>query len=371
MKSKKCPKCGYVCSEAAPVCKGCGTTFPNSGSMPVGDSPSSAQAVVGDSESYTLSAAAKPFENYPGLAPTAGEERKKLAQVSLAMAFAALVWSRLHEQLGIMADFLTFVLLVTSLPLAITALFKIRNRPSMYGGKRFAQAALSMCGLLLLIYAMAVPALITSRIPKSVKPEWRQFDNEDGKFTVRMPGAAKHDLKFFPASDTGQVPMHTYTVDLERKGVCLSGYADFTGFRLMGSNDTFLDNAAEGIIRSGEMSILSKTSITVNGFQGRELLLKPNSVKYGNDTFAIARLYLAYPRLYIIVIAGPNSSELYQERVHYLDSFRIYTTPLIEAAETGRSGLTQLIEQSTDEKEKILPLSAPDGRAAKLGSNIE
>jgi ankyrin repeat protein len=158
--------------------------------------------------------------------------------------------------------------------------------------------------------------------------------------------------------------MHTAEIDLGPKAACITGYADFSDYRLMGSVETTLDDAIAGVYQHEEMTLISKKNISLHGYEGRELLLQL-SPRYGKDTFAIARIYLAYPRLYVNIIGGPNSSEIYRDRFKFLDSFRILNTPLIEAAEKGQTNLLRnLLAESTDEKEKDIALV----RAAKSGS---
>jgi hypothetical protein len=365
MKSKKCDRCGFVSGETAGSCKGCGASFTNSDllTQPVDlRQPASEIVTAGGLPSLVWSTT----EIRNGLATGLGNQRKKLAQMSLAAAGGALVWSRLREQIGLFSDLLAIVLLVTGIVLAIVALFKIRKNPFLYGGKRFAQVALAASGLLILLYAMAVPAYVAAMFPKAIKPVWRQYESDGGKFTVRIPGEPHHLLFNFEAQ-AGPVPWHTIEIDLGSKGACIAGYADFTGYILKGSVETMLDAAAEAAYKREEMTLISKKSISLHGYEGRELLLQLSPTKYGKDAFAIARIYLAFPRLYVNIIGGPNSSEIYQDRFKFLDSFRILSTPLIEAAERGQTSLLRnLLAESTDEKEKDVALV----RAAKSGSLV-
>lgn len=330
MKSIKCDKCGFVCGEASEYCKSCGASF------------------------KVAASAASPSQS-------GNRQSTKIAQASLAAAVAALVWSGLHEQLGQLSYLLTALLFVTALVLAIVALSQIRQNPFLFGGKRFAQSALAGCGIVVLIYGMAVPSLLTRR--KEINVVWRQYESDQGKFTVRMPGEAKHSLQYIEVK-AGKVPMHMYGVDLGPKGACISGFADFSDFNLNASNDTVLDNAADGAGVFSESIVVSKTKITQYGYDGREVVLKPATQKYAKNTFAIGRVFLVPPRLYITILAAPESGELYQERFKYLDSFRPLTTPLMEAAERGQIALiAKYLSESTDEKEKAVAFV----RAARSG----
>lgn len=343
MKSKKCVKCDFVCAETADVCKGCGTFF----------SSAPGNSIAAKSSSWSNSATASAY----GM----GKKSKSVAQMSLAAAFAAIVWSRLHERIGLLSDFLAVVLLVVGLVLAIVALLKSRRNPLSYGGKGFALSALAASGVLVMLYAMAIPSLIIKK--KVPSAAWRQYESEEGKFTVRMPGEPRHTMQYLE-SKAGQVPMHLYEVDLGLRGACISGYTDLSGFSIAASDDSLLDAAAEGAEQFGEMTIISKKEISLHGYKGREVLLQPSAIKYGKDTFAVGRIYFVPPRLYLNIIAGPNSSELNQEKLKYLDSFRPLSTPLIDAAERGQLTLiASLWLETTDQKEREIAFV----RAARKG----
>ena len=329
MKSIKCDKCGFVCADTYDSCKSCGASF------------------------TVASNGATPFQS-------SNKQSSRLPQASLAAAVGALVWSGLHEQLGQLSYLLTALLFITALVLALVALVQIRKNPFLFGGKRFAQSALAGCGVVAMIYGMAIPSLLPRR--KAINVVWRQYESDQGKFTIRMPGEAKHSLQYIEVK-AGKVPLHMAEVDLGPKGACISGYADFSDYRLNASNDTVLDSAADGAGVFGKSIVVSKKNISQYGYDGREVVLQPVSQEYGK-TMALARIFLIPPRLYISILAAPESSELYKERINYLDSFRPLTTPLIDAAERGQIALiAQYLPESTDEKEKAVAFV----RAAKSG----
>jgi hypothetical protein len=322
MKSKKCERCGYVCAETAEACKSCGSSF--------------------SSESSSW------FTTATGSASSVGSARhKKLAQASLAAAFAALVWSQLHERLGPFADLLAIVLFVSGLVTAIVALLKIRNNPFLFGGKRLAQSALAASGVFVMLYAMAIPSLIVKR--KAPAVVWKVYESEEGKFSIKMPGVAQHKLQYVDATNR-QMPMHFAEIDLGPEGACVSGYVDFSDFNIAASPDTLLDATVWRSEKFGEMTRVSHKEISLYGYKGREIVLQPSSIKYGKNTFAIARAFVIPPRMYLNMIAGPTSGELDQHKTEFLDSFHIFNTPLIEALESGK--LTDQLWLNTDQRDR-------------------
>jgi hypothetical protein len=176
-----------------------------------------------------------------------------------------------------------------------------------------------------------------------------------------MPGVPKHTMKYLD-TDRRKAPLHFAEVDLGPIGEANLGFADFTGYHTAFTDDTILNNSAQSLGKSGEMTVLSTKEISLYGYNGREVLLQPNTTKFGKDSFAIARIYLMPPRTYMHMIAGPKSGELDRDKFKYLDSFHPFSSPLIEAVENGRS-LTPEIWSKSDQREREIAFV----RAARKG----
>src|SRR6185312_10463867 len=337
MKSKKCSTCGFVCGETADICKSCGGCF-----------------------NEAAADFASAFGNFPapGIKST---KYKKLAQVSLAAAFAALVWSRLFERVGVLAILLTLVLLVPAVLLATIALVQGKRKQLVNSGKRFAQAALAASAVVVLLFASAIPSLT----PKKKAPVvvWTPYESEDGRFSVLMPGVAKHQMRYLDP-DNRRAPLHFAEVDLGPLGAADTGYADFTGYTTAFTDDTMLNDSARSLEKSGEMTVLSMKEISLYGHKGREVVLQPNTTKFGKEGFAVARMYLIMPRMYMSIITGPKSGELDREKFKYLDSFQPFSSPMIVAAERGQIALIAKFWLETDQREKEVAFV----RAARKGN---
>jgi len=244
----------------------------------------------------------------------------------------------------------------------IIALFKIKKDPRSYGGKRLAQAALAGNIILLLLYAVAVPGLVLGMFPKSNKPVWSKY--RDRGYVIEMPGDLTEENVNFGEEGHLPIPFHNTVADLGRNGACTVGYADFSNYTFTVPTAEVLDHAIKGANLKADSTTISKKSISLNGYEGIEVELQPSMHKYGPNSFAMARFYWIPPRLYMNMIAGTKPGELYRDRVIFLDSFQLLSTPLIEAAAKGDVyGLKKLILASTDRKEKDLALV----RAAKAG----
>lgn len=139
MNSVKCSACGFVGWGGVEVCKKCGATLmPHSASSP------------GQSHSFVD----RQQDGRPN-----GELKKGLA-----------IWSLVIGILNFFTLGLLGVGVVLGITLAVVALSRIKNNPSVYGGKEFATAGLvtSILSLLIIvpigiIAAIAIPNLLASR----------------------------------------------------------------------------------------------------------------------------------------------------------------------------------------------------------------
>ena len=361
MRSKKCDQCGFVSGGPVDHCKSCGKLFadPGPGFHPVAllqPSPQMAGVPASPRTEWSNTATSQPY------AARAPWDRKVLAMASLTSACASLGCSAFQTVYGWLAVALAVVLLVTGIGVGIIALFKIKNDPRSYGGKRLAQAALAGNIILLLLYVVTVPGLVLGMLPKSNKPVWSKYS--DGSFVIEMPGNLKEEVVNVAPEGHAPIPFHNTLADLGRNGACVVGYADYSNYKLTLPIAEVLDLAIKGANLKGDSTTISKKSISLNGNEGLEVELQPSVKKYGPNGFAMARVYWIPPRIYMNVIAGTKGGELYRDRVIFLDSFQLLNTPLIEAAAKGNIyGLKKLILASTDRKEKDLALV----RAAKAG----
>src|SRR6267143_733127 len=179
MRSKKCEQCGFVSGGEIDNCKKCGAFFADH-FRPAGFPQPSPQLagfpgspIIGWSNTETVQ------PPYADLAPW---QRKTLAVASLTAACASLGCSAFKTLFGWPAVALAVILLFTGIVVGIVALFKIKNHPLLYGGKRLAQAALAGNIILLLLYVIAVPGLVLGMLPKSNKPVWTKYS--DGHYVI-------------------------------------------------------------------------------------------------------------------------------------------------------------------------------------------
>lgn len=188
MRSKKCDRCGFVSGGPVEQCKSCGALFtdPDPGFQPASfpqPFPLVAAVPVSPSIEWSNIETAQPYADH------APWERKVLAMASLTSACASLGCSAFKTLFGWPAVALAVILLLTGIVVGIVALFKIKNHPLSYGGKRLAQAALAVNIILLLLYVIAVPGLVLGMLPKSNKPVWTKYS--DGSYVIEMPGNLK------------------------------------------------------------------------------------------------------------------------------------------------------------------------------------
>ena len=371
MRSKKCDKCGFVSGGPVASCKGCGALFadPGPGFQPAGFPQLSPQMAGVPSSTITEWSNTETALSYADRAPW---ERKVLAMASLSSACLSLGVSSFHTLYGWPVVALAVFLLFTGIVLGLVALFKIKNHPSLYGGKRLAQVAVVGNAILLLLYAIAVPSLVLGMLPKSNKAVWNKYSREN--FVIMIPGQPEEEVSNVAPEGQPPIPFHNALIDLGRNGACVVGYADYANYKFKIPITEVLEVAIKGANQKADMTVISRKSISLNGNEGLEVELEPSVKKYGSNGFAMARVYWIPPRIYMNMIAGSKSGELYRDKDNFLDSFQLLNTPLIEAAASGNIYLLKkLILESTDRKEKDLALvrSAKGGKLAAVKELLE
>ena len=183
--------------------------------------------------------------------------------------------------------------------------------------------ARSILIVLLVVIAAAMMAACDS---KPDKPSWREYKSTAGGYTVQMPGDPRQSTES-QDSPAGVVPVPMAIVDLPGQGVCMVGYADYPPWAASLPVEQLLSQAAQKSLESTRSTFISQRTISLDGYQGVEVEMKPPEKKFTANGRAISRLYWVPPRLYMAIIAGPESEELFTNRSTFLDSFKLLAKP--------------------------------------------
>lgn len=159
--------------------------------------------------------------------------------------------------------------------------------------------------------------------PASTQYAWQEYKAPDESFTILMPTKPVESIENPQAPSGIQLQMHISTADMGVQGAYMVGYVDYPDTFKKVSSETLLDAAANGAINRSGATLVSKKSITFDGYPGVELEMLPPAEAPPGMGHAFSRIYWLPPRLYMTFAGGPDSTEGNQRIVKFLDSFSL------------------------------------------------
>ncbi|HEY0377097.1 MAG TPA: hypothetical protein VGC87_09075 [Pyrinomonadaceae bacterium] len=190
---------------------------------------------------------------------------------------------------------------------------------SSSGGKR-------LVGLVIILAVAALVGFVA--VPRLLKPKvdfanlaWAEYKSPDGKFSITMPSAPK-DRSVSRMTPIGNVQGHLLESDVSRDGGCMMAYADYPVEHLDVSEEKMYDYAVQGALaQQRELSLGSRKFITLDGYRGLEVELKPSSANV--MATATGRIFWVPPRMYVVMAGGLDTPEFKAMQTRCLDSFHI------------------------------------------------
>jgi hypothetical protein len=171
----------------------------------------------------------------------------------------------------------------------------------------------------------------TSQIPPPAPPkiEWKEFISDEGRFKVLFPGIPHQTFK---ENDTpnGKVKTTIFDVALTEDYFEVR-YGDFLAEPDVNQNDlkSYYDFIRDNTLKLQPSTLLSERDISLNGKQGRELVIN------FNETYIKYRLFLIGRRMFqasIRVKISRKDDPIFQDRANkFLDSFQILENSLNNA----------------------------------------
>ena len=175
---------------------------------------------------------------------------------------------------------------------------------------------------LAVVIALSIAVLWKFGRSSSVTFSWQEYKPQDGSYTVMLPKKPIESSQTLSGL-SGQVQMYMSATDMREQGAYLVGYVNYPESVSKLSTDTLLDMAAQGAMNESGATMVSQKSITLDGYKGLEIEMSIPPEKFPGNGRGICRIYWAAPRMYVLVVAGPESSEVYTTRAKFLDSFHL------------------------------------------------
>ena len=113
------------------------------------------------------------------------------------------------------------------------------------------------------------------------------------------------------------------TGSMKRDGFYGVAYTDYPGDVSNVPPGALLDASAQGAATNSGARLVSKKGITLSGYPGLEIDLDVPPERVPGGGRGACRIFWVAPRIYVVCVAGPESSGVYASRTKYLDSFRL------------------------------------------------
>jgi hypothetical protein len=148
------------------------------------------------------------------------------------------------------------------------------------------------------------------------QPTWKEFSSAGGAFSVLMPGTPTEQVR---TADTASGPINAHMFLVEQGDVVYTvAYSDYPDTVVQeGTSNLILDGARDGAVAKVQGALLSDTIVSVDGHQGRELIIEAAGGKVTIQT----RLVIVRRRFYQVMVITPKEKALSEDVNKFLDSF--------------------------------------------------
>jgi len=170
-------------------------------------------------------------------------------------------------------------------------------------------------GVLYLILALFVLSLF-HKAGLAVPPEtynWQPVASQDGNFNALFPGKPEEVTR-----NQLFLKVRGLACEMRDRSAYLVLYIDYPQKLHISPTDKFFEGARNGALGK-DGKLLQEKSISIEGFQGREIQLEKNH----NKEFVVDRYFLAGNRLYQVMVVLPAENQSSTNIPFFLDSFKL------------------------------------------------
>lgn len=148
---------------------------------------------------------------------------------------------------------------------------------------------------------------------------WHTYQSIDGRYSVLMPARVRTQSHSEPALG-GVVSVRVATAEVGAEGAFMAGYTDFPNPDSV-SDDDVLDVFCSGAMARNGATEISRQSITMLGFPGRELKFRGDQM--GQPFDGHSKMFLIGRRSYQLMWVGLPGTEPVEEVEKYFASFQL------------------------------------------------
>jgi hypothetical protein len=185
----------------------------------------------------------------------------------------------------------------------------------------------------------------------------KRFSSAAGGFEISLPGEPKEEVR---TTKTANGEIKIFNLQLEREdGVYMVAYSNHpeSQERTVGA-DAMLEAGVKGMLQATESTLLTKKSITQDGFPGREITYTMKGPGPNDKAHGRAKFVLVNGRMYQVVIVGSETMAKSATADAVFASFKL-KPGRVPAAKTGEMKAAAAGAKSTAE---FATFSSPAGR---------
>ncbi|NTW99209.1 MAG: hypothetical protein HGB35_04635 [Geobacteraceae bacterium] len=150
------------------------------------------------------------------------------------------------------------------------------------------------------------------------KAEWKPFTSAQGGFSVLMPDIPVEKTEQ-ANTVAGMIALHMFSLE-QKESAYVVTYSDFpVAVNQTVDSKAVLDSSRDGAVASFQGKLLTETSISIDGFPGRDLKIESPD---GLHTVRL-RIFLVKNRLYQVMIVTTKERVDLKDNFKYLDSFKL------------------------------------------------
>jgi len=194
-----------------------------------------------------------------------------------------------------------------------------------------------------------------------VQAVWSVFNSKEGAFSVLMPNKPVQDVQSTD-TDLGKMDSHLAIGSHEDREAFIASYTDFPNVVTeQNAINRILDGARNQLLANGERKLLTETTITLDGYLGRELKIKVP------EWSMVTRIYWVKRRLYQLIAMTREDQPAPQDVDKFLASFKL-ESPLTASVQQPPAWLEMASEEGgftvlmpSKPTEQVMPIPSAAG----------
>ena len=167
------------------------------------------------------------------------------------------------------------------------------------------------------IYVLAIRPHVLALF--TAKCEWTEYRLPGSDFTVTMPGKPSQIDPAAVPPEAKSLLEHSVVTQVSGQGEATFAFVDYSATQVdMSKAEELLNRAVDGALERSKSRLISKTSVKFYGMPAVEFECEPPPNTFRKPGHAYGKFFINSSRLYMLLIAGVEDSELLAGRDKFL-----------------------------------------------------